>query len=169
MKRLLVVVAILGLGALMPTGAYAQTTANLAISASVNARCTIAVTTQVVFGAYDPLVTNATAPLDNTGGALSVTCTRGSIPTISLGLGTHASGAVRRMSDGATPTPNFLTYELYQPSGFTAVWGTGGAAYTATVTTSLAPRAFTVNGRVAGGQDVPVGSYTDTVVATVNF
>jgi spore coat protein U-like protein len=30
-------------------------------------------------------------------------------------------------------------------------------------------RSFTAYGRVAGSQDVPAGTFTDTVTATVNF
>jgi spore coat protein U-like protein len=34
---------------------------------------------------------------------------------------------------------------------------------------SNAPVTYTVYGRVAAGANVPAGSYSDTVVATVNF
>ena len=34
---------------------------------------------------------------------------------------------------------------------------------------SKAAVAYTVYGRIAAGEDVPAGNYSDTVVATVNF
>jgi spore coat protein U-like protein len=65
---------------------------------------------------------------------------------------------------------DFLTYELYQDTTHTTVWGTGAAAgLTIVAAPSKAPRTFTVYGRVAAGQDVAAASYTDTVVATINF
>lgn len=163
-NRLLVLAAMLSVVALLPAGAYAQTTANLAISANVAANCTIS-TTPVAFGAYDPLVVNVAAPKDATGGVI-VTCTKGSVPAIDLDAGSHASGAIRRML-GATG--DFLTYELYQPGAFTTVWGVGPAAYTGAAAPNRNPRTFTVNGRIPGNQDVATGSYSDMVLATVNF
>ncbi|HUM14049.1 MAG TPA: spore coat protein U domain-containing protein, partial [Candidatus Nitrosotalea sp.] len=51
----------------MAAPAFAQTaTANLGVSATVAKNCSIS-TTPVAFGAYDPIVTNATNPLDGTG------------------------------------------------------------------------------------------------------
>jgi outer membrane usher protein len=65
---------------------------------------------------------------------------------------------------------DFLTYELYQTTARTTVWGSGAAAgLTIPVAPSKAARTFTVYGRVAAGQDVGAASYNDTVVATINF
>jgi len=140
-------------------------TANLNVSSSVVANCTIS-TTPVAFGTYDPVGTNATANDDDIGSVI-VACTKGTSATIGLGLGANASGSVRRMKDATT---DYLTYELYQETGRTTVWGTTG---TALLSTGAAPskvaRAFTVYGRIPSGQDVPAGAYTDTVVATVTF
>lgn len=150
-------------------------TANLNVSASVAPNCTIA-TTPVAFGAYDPVVTHAGAALDATG-TVEVACTKGATATITLGLGSNSTGTTRRMSDGGT---EFLSYELYKQPGTTpgaacnytgaAVWGTTGTdAFTTTAAPTKGTRIYNVCGRVAGGQDVPSGSYTDTVQATVNF
>ena len=46
-------------------------TSNFSVTASVASNCTIS-TTSIAFGAYDPIVANATTPLDTTG---SVTIT----------------------------------------------------------------------------------------------
>ncbi|HEX8011318.1 MAG TPA: spore coat protein U domain-containing protein, partial [Casimicrobiaceae bacterium] len=75
---------------------------------------------------------------------------------------------------------DLLGYELYQPPNTTPgtacsfpgtqVWGSSGAAiFTPTAPSSKASRTYNVCGTVAAGQDVAVGSYQDTVVATVNF
>lgn len=143
----------------------ATATANLSVSATVTNNCTIS-TAALAFGAYDPVVANASADLDGTG-TVTVACTKGSTATIGLGLGANSSGSTRRMSDGSS---NYLTYELFQDSGRSTVWGNAGAGLLSPVAApSKAARNFTVYGRVTSNQDVPAGSYSDTVVATVNF
>jgi spore coat protein U-like protein len=157
-------------GALMlclVTNAHAAGSAStsLALSASVSNNCTIS-TSAVGFGSYDPVVVNATANLDGTG-TVSIACTKGATTTIGLDLGSNASGSVRRLTDGSS---NYLTYELYQDSGRSTVWGNAGAGlFTPVAAPSRTLRSFTAYGRVAGSQDVPAGTFTDTVTATVNF
>lgn len=143
----------------------ASATATLSVSATVANNCTIT-TSSLAFGAYEPVGANTTASLD-TSSTVTVACTKGASATIGLNLGTNASGGTRRLADG---TGGYLSYEIYQDSGRTTVWGNGGADLLAPgVAPSKAPRNFTVYGRIAGSQDVPAGSYTDTVTATVNF
>ena len=74
----------IALGAASSVGA-ATATSNLSVTASVSANCTIS-TSAVAFGAYDPLGTNATNPLNGTG-SVSVTCTNGASTTVTLGQG----------------------------------------------------------------------------------
>jgi spore coat protein U-like protein len=103
--------------------------------------------------------------LDGTGSVV-VTCTKGAGTRIDLGLGGNAQGQNRRMAGGG----DFLTYELYQETGRTTVWGSGATAgMTIPVAPSRAARTFTVFGRIPAGQDVSAASYADTVVATINF
>ena len=171
-KNLVGTVAAVGCGAAITlaglgssTASAASATANLGVSATVTNNCTIS-TVALAFGSYDPVVTNASSNLDGTG-TVVVACTKGAPATIGLGLGGNASGATRRMGDGAT---NYLTYELYQDSGRTTVWSDAGAGLLSpSAAPSKAPRNFTVYGRVTSNQDVPAGNYGDTVVATVNF
>jgi spore coat protein U-like protein len=143
----------------------ATATANLNVSANVAVNCTVTAGT-LAFGSYDPVVTHSSANLDASG-TFTVACTRGaSGVTIDLGQGMHyASG--RRMDASGT----YLAFELYSDSGRSSVWGStsGGAAVAVSAPSSKDPVTYTVYGRVPGGQDVPAGSYSDTVVATVNF
>jgi spore coat protein U-like protein len=80
------------------------------------------------------------------------------------------------MTDGT----NYLNYELYQQSGqapngacnYSAptVWGTTGInSFLTDAATTKAARTYNVCGQVAGGQDVPSGTYNDIVEASVNF
>ena len=62
---------------------------------------------------------------------------------------------------------NYLTYEMYNESAHTTVWNASNTvSYTAA---SKASTGLTLYGRVSAGQDVPVGSYSDTVIATITF
>jgi spore coat protein U-like protein len=138
--------------------------ANLSVTSTVSNNCTIS-TAALAFGSYDPVVTHASTDLDGTG-TVTIACTKGAAATVALGLGSNASGSTRRMKDADN---NYLTYEIYQDSNRSTVWGTGADALTPPVAPSKAARNFTAYGRVAADQDVPAGSYSDTVVATVNF
>jgi spore coat protein U-like protein len=143
-------------------------TSNFTVTASVANNCTIS-TTGITFGAYDPIVANATTALDSTG-SVTITCTQGAATTIGLNAGNNtanASGTTRAMNSGT----NFLSYEIFQNAGRTTLWGNSGAdLFTPEAAPSSAARTFTTHGRVPPGQDVPSsGSYTDTVTATVNF
>jgi spore coat protein U-like protein len=152
-----------------------STPANLAVSASVAANCTIS-TGAVAFGPYDPVVTNASTALPGTG-SVSIACTKGSAPAITLALGLNAVGAQRNMKIVGGGT-DVLGYQLFQPPDNTpgtacpgtTVWDTSvGGTFTPTAPASKASRTYNVCGTVAAGQDVSVGTYNDTVVATVNF
>jgi spore coat protein U-like protein len=146
----------------------ATATDNLAVSATVAANCTIS-TAAVSFGAYDPVGTHSATNLDATG-TVTTTCTNGSAVTVILGQGANADTGstdavpLRRMTDAT----NFLAYFLFSESGRTTVWGnTAGTGLGDTGTGSTSD--LTVYGRVGSAQNVPVGSYSDTVVATVTF
>lgn len=139
------------------------------VSASVTENCTIG-TTAINFGSYDPLVANVSTPLDAQG-SVTITCTKGAVTTVGLDAGTNsanASGTTRAMKNGSA---DYLSYEIYQDSSHSTVWGSsGGALFNSGTAPSKAPRTFPTYGRIPAGQDVPAGvTYTDSVTATVNF
>jgi len=163
MKRALLSLAVLSL-ITIPAFAASQT-ANLNVTASVSAVCTISTVT-VAFGAYDPVVANAATDLNGTG-TLAVACTKGAAATIDLGVGNNLSAGTRRMSSGT----DFLNYALFKDAARTQVWGTGMTGGT-TLTYNSASKAstnITVYGKVPQAQDVSVGAYSDVVVATINY
>ncbi|QFS46045.1 spore coat U domain-containing protein [Nostoc sphaeroides] len=150
--------------------AMAQTaTSPLGVSATVIANCTIS-TTAVAFGNYDPIVTNASAAKANTAGSITTTCTNGSTVGVRLGQGANAAGGstddvpLRQMINGA----NVLGYSLYQDAGLATIWG-NTAATDLPLTGSGIAQITPIFGSITGGQNKPAGSYTDTVVAAVDF
>lgn len=168
----------LALSFLALPGLACAATGTLTASTQVDAFCTVT-TTALVFGAYDPIVGNKTQALNSGSGAVNVTCVKGSSAAISLGLGSFANGTTRRMRH-ATTTTEFLTYELYQPANATpnaactfpgtTVWGSAGSnILSPTAAPNKNSRTFNVCGTVPAGQNVEVGSYADTVTASVSF
>jgi spore coat protein U-like protein len=145
----------------------------LSVTASVSAKCVVSSTSVVAFGAYDPVVTNASGGTDLDGtGSLGIKCTPGNGTSISLDSGANASGNQRRMQGPTGSSSAFLNYNVYSDATRTTAWGNGSngaSSFGITAASNAAERTFTVYGRVPKGQDVNVGSFTDTVQATVNF
>jgi spore coat protein U-like protein len=152
--------------------AASPATTSLQVSTTVVASCTIS-TTPVAFGNYDPVFVNKTTPL-LANGTVTVACTSGS--TASIGLnegGTPLGGSstvlpLRQMA--LAGTMNRIRYDLFQDSSYVAVWGdVGTTAAVAYLPTTMAPSTFTIYGRVGPAQDVPLGTYNDTVTASITF
>jgi spore coat protein U-like protein len=157
------------------------TTAVLAVTATVNPNCTISASA-VSFGRYESLQANATTPLNATG-AVSIACTKGSAPRITMDLGRNPNGGRRYMAlatGGGGGAVDALNYELYQPASAmpgaacsfpgAVVWGPSAAqTFVPNPSLNRASRTYSVCGTIPAGQGVTMGSYADTVVATVNF
>ena len=149
------------------TAVAGTATTNLGVTASVTGNCIIS-TADVAFGAYDPIVANAASAQNGTG-TVTITCTKDESTVLTLGLGANdnggsASDPARRLRDGT----NFLSYTLFSNAGRTTEWGNNAGTGVADTGTGTA-RAHTVYGSIGSGQNVPEGSYSDTVLATVTF
>ena len=120
----------------------------------------------MAFGAYDPVVANASTDL-TASGTVTVACTKGTAATIDLGNGGNFSGGSRRMGSGS----DFLNYALYKDAARTQVWGSGLAGGTTAAYNAASKNSanVTVYGTVPQAQDVTVGAYADGVVATINY
>lgn len=157
------------LGVTSGTRAASPQNADLSVSATVEANCTIT-TTAVDFGSYDPIVDNLSTDAEAQG-EVTVLCTDGASATVTLGQGVDPGPGssdttpARRLKHG---TSDYLTYALYSDSDHSIVWGntagTGVSHNGSGMSTDLH-----VYGVLAAGQNKPVGTYSDTVVATVTF
>jgi len=126
--------------------------------------------TSTSFGAYSPFDPVA---LDGTGNVRMTCSNLLSILvsyTIRLNAGANGILAARRMSSGA----NRLVYNLYTNPGRSTIWGDGSAGSSVVSEFSLlvllsTERNYAVFGRIPAGQNVAPGSYTDTIVVTVEY
>ena len=134
------------------------------LAGRAEAACTIS-TTAVSFGTYDVFNGSATTST----GTITYKCGNADHNiTITVSTGSSGTFANRTMKKGAES----LTYNLYRDAAFATVWGDGSGT-TGTYQINNPPNNLNVNltvyGRVLALQDVSAGSYSDTVIATVNF
>ena len=151
--------------------AYAETTANLTVSAEINTSCTIS-STDLSFGTYDGIVAHASQDLTDTA-TISTTCTNGSIVVITMGGGQYGAwnrrSRIRQMTNEGSNS--YLKYEIYADAGRTFVWSYDRfrMSSVASVTGTGASQDMIVYGKVFKNQrDAAAGSYTDTVSIGVN-
>ncbi|MDR6502022.1 spore coat protein U-like protein [Burkholderia ambifaria] len=131
----------------------------MTVTATVDATCQITAT-PLAFGAYAGTQTDATS-------TLSVTCSNTTPYNVGLdaGLATGATVTSRAM----TITGASLLYSLFQDAGRTTNWGNTVGTDTVAGTGTGSAQTLTVYGRVAAGQFVTPGAYTDTITATVTY
>jgi spore coat protein U-like protein len=133
-------------------------TDSLTVTATVQSACGLGGGT-MAFGNY---LSGQTSALDVTGQISYANCNG----TLTFELDAGQSGDVnnRVMLSGT----NQLKYQLYRTSARNAIWGLGTNAHGLQL---LQPLSGTVPvyGRIAGGQTVPAGTYSDVVNITLTF
>ena len=138
----------------------------LALSAAGLEACTVSAS-GVSFGAYNVL---APAPTDSTGSVV-LECSP-SDKNIRVSLSTGASGTY--LARALTQGSDQLLYNLYIDAAMTAVWGdgTGGTSVLSIANWTGGPNAsqiHTIYGRLPAQQDAAAGTYSDSIVVTVDF
>ena len=176
MSRKLAVPLALAAALAMHDAVAAFPTAPVPAKAVVNGNCTVTESGTLDFGTYDPLTANASAAQPGNGASLSLFCTRGSHPLISMDNGSHGT---RLLFTGTGGVNHQLTYDVLMPTGngaaataTTTSWGATGTSKYDVGPTTVSPTTATVVevfGTISGGQDVVPGTYTDSVTATVEF
>ncbi len=159
-RTLLIAAATLIMGSALQA---ATATKNLEVSTVVAPNCKIVIS-DLAFGAYDPLEQNASRELQGAADVRMI-CTRDARATIVIDTGRNAVGRSRALSDGNQR----VSYQLYRDSDRTQVWGSGAEGLQFVSTGYKNPQQFTVYARIPPGQEVASGTYTDVVMATVDF
>jgi spore coat protein U-like protein len=126
------------------------------VTAAVTKACTVSAQNISFAAGYDP---NAASAATATG-TVSLTCTKGVNYSVAL-----ASAGGWKLSDTVTPA-NKLNYQILQ-GATTTVWDATNLVSASAPTKATIPLVATAS--IAAGQDVPAGTYTDTVTVTVNY
>ena len=144
----------------LKNGGSTLASTTLPVSGSVAANCSVSAGT-LGFGSYSGAQVNSSA-------TVSVNCSNGAPYQVSLGGGSNQSGSTRRM---AGPLSSYLNYELFRDSARTLAWGDGSAQLGSrqSGTGSGNAQSLTVYGRIPAGQSPAAGSYSDSVVVTVEY
>lgn len=139
----------------------------LFVPAPAQAACSVSAT-GVAFGAYNP----QSGAADDSTGTITVDCHASEHSVeVALGAGLYGTIATRRMSSGAAT----LNYNLYTTTTRNIIWGDGTqGSVTQTLTggsVSGGTRTFSaiVYGRIPALQNVPAGTYNDTLIVTITF
>lgn len=126
---------------------------NFTVSATVINACSVNAN-NIDFGNYNPA---SPAPKDGQG-SLQLTCLAGTNYEL------YITGA-RIMTDGA----NNLNYELYTDAPRTSVWPSASPSPVSGATPDANPITFDTYGRIATGQYVLAGPYSNVVAVVVAF
>lgn len=142
---------------------HAATTVNCTVSAG-----------SIAFGVYNPL---SAAP-DTSTGTLRITCTgsgsgsKTETAALTVSTGLSGSYATRKMFSGT----NALEYNIYWSTAYSQVMGDGsGGSFAGSAGPFTVPAGGsnfatgTMYGMIPAGQDVAAGSYSDTLVVTVEY
>lgn len=140
---------------------------SLAPSTAEALSCSVATVVGVSLGGYDVF---SNSPLDSAG-SVTYSCTgvgANDLIVIQLGRGGSSTYLPRQLKSGAWS----LEYNLYLDAARTQVWGDGNGG-TAKYGPFKPPEGThtTVNlfGRAPAGQNIAVGTYTDSIVVTILY
>ena len=172
--------------AFSPVPGVASISTPVTVSGSVISDCTAvsstvggtANTTYQISNAYDPFTYPVGTPLkDSTPIVLSTNCTLGDTGGTAIkwtvgdgsNCGKGSTAGDRALVNGT----KYLSYELYTDTSWGTQWSTNSCGTPgSTPQTSnglLATNSISLYGLLPGGQNVPVGTYNDTLTVTLNF
>ena len=159
-SRRLAFLGILALALPGPPAFGATATTTFAVSATVQAACSISAAA-LSFGTYSGAAINATT-------TITATCTNTTPYSIGLNPGTSADASVtaRKMTGPGSST---VAYALYSDSGHSLNWGQTVGVDTVSAVGSGSAQSLTVYGQTAAGQLSTPGSYSDTITVTVTY
>jgi spore coat protein U-like protein len=156
-SKIAVLAAAAGLAVLLVPGSTqaANAIGTFTVTATVAKVCTVAAA-PIVIASYDPNSATPTAGTTN----VNVTCTRGTAYTTFL-----TSANAWKLVDTVTPA-NVLTYAITQAATGTTWNATTGWAGSAPTKAAVS---YQATATIGASQDVPAGTYTDTVTMNVNY
>jgi spore coat protein U-like protein len=101
------------------------------------------------------------------GGAMSIQCSSGTSPVITVGAGAHDSqspGGTRALYDGVA---NYVPYDFYTDAGHSTLLPINGTINVGPSTGVV--QTVNLYGQAVGKTGLPAGTYTDTVAVQLTF
>jgi spore coat protein U-like protein len=141
------------------TAASGAGSGSFTITALVQPLCQITAT-NLVFGAYTGGVLDAVS-------TLTVACTKTTTYYVNLSDGQQPDGSLLPRAIG--PGGVLLSYTMFHDAARSSRWGNTYNLDGVAGTGSGSAQTLNVYGRVAAGQLVTPGTYTDTVIATITY
>jgi len=168
MKKLLLAAATLAVGSYAQVALAATAIDNdMDISVTVAASCTISVT-DMTFAAITTRDTGASHTATSTA---TIACTADADYDVGFDTGLNedvdGTGPARLINSNASAQNLYLTYGLYQDAAHEDIWGSTLDTNTVPGTGNGDDQTLTVYGLIDASQEVSLGTYTDTVTATV--
>lgn len=167
-KATVLATALFAIGALSP--ANAADNANFDVTLSIQASCDVISADTIAFGSQLPSAGTVTAQ-----GKVIVQCTKGAAYNLALNGGANSSNNVnarKMLFNGSGTGTDTVGYQLYQDTG-TTVWGDTVGTNTVNGTGAGFGSGFNREHTVYATATIlgteQVGSYKDTVKATVTF
>jgi|JI10StandDraft_1071094.scaffolds.fasta_scaffold282357_2 spore coat protein U-like protein len=115
---------------------------------------------------FDLYAVFATMPNNSGVGSITIDCQGGGGPfKVMLSTGQSNTFSVRTMRSG----PNTLHYNLYTSAARSGVWGDGSGASGVMFASRNTRSNFYIYGQIPALQDAAVGTYSDNIIATVDF
>lgn len=167
MKKLSLAGAVLVIGCVPQFALAAPVTDSMTISVTVEVSCAVTVSDMT----FSPITTRDTEADETATATATVACTADA--PYEIGFDTGANEAVNgtapaRLFNSTVDIDNpYLTYGLYQDDEHEDLWGTSIGVNTVGGTGTGDDEIYTVYGQIDAGQEVSLGSYSDTVVASV--
>lgn len=162
LRRSMLFAALVASAIVAPQAVFAGTdTTSLGVQTEILASCVFPVaSTPVDFGPLDTTLGNVPSS-----GTITVKCTTNTLAKLGLDAGLNAVAGQRKVKDAGT---NLIDYSLWQDAAHTVAWlnaDPNQLSFTATGVNETK----TVYGLLNYSSVMPLGTYTDTVVATVTF
>jgi spore coat protein U-like protein len=126
-------------------------------------KCSFFTASSVDFGTYNVF---EVTPNNFGVGSIAISCQGGGGPfKVSLSTGQSHSFGAREMQSGTS----HLSYNLYTTAARSVVWGDGSAASGTLSAGRNTTTRLDIFGQIPALQDAAIGTYTDSIVAIVNF
>lgn len=151
----------------------AETSSTFQVTATVASSCAILGASNLEFGAYDPVGANATTDKTTSTPGIQVRCNGGTTARVSIdeglnkGAGSTCAAPIRAMVDGSG---NKMSYDIGTAVNISrSQIGCDNPRILPLTFANLETQTVGLFGAIPAAQNVPVGSYTDTLTVKVTF